>query len=280
MPRSPRSLLQRGEVNYLESPNALCNELNCCASRGSKAWFQLKENCLVVKGVQFDTIRVIIRFDVEDPGRFQIERRRTEFSEGHDHNFPASIQKIDYIDHDDPGHFHLGRSRAMVYEDLGRDRGASEQIPDNGNDPWSALQRLEVLARDIHRGSLDVSGFGIGTIDVREQFARTITGDRYVEAFHLQQEASQLYREYAWDMLRSRAFSVTERGFCGVGSPDAHVGDNVAVVLGMSMPAILRHDGDADKYALQGECYVSGIMYGELMTSLDVEGATQEFKLV
>ena len=62
-------------------------------------------------------------------------------------------------------------------------------------------------------------------------------------------------------------FFVSSRGYMGLGPPRVEVGDVVCVVPGLSVPVIMRKiDG---YYKHQGECYVHGIMDGEVMESLD-----------
>jgi hypothetical protein len=251
--RRPRSLLQRGEVNYLDSPHIVGNELVCCASRDSKASFRVDGGDLLVYGIQFDTIETVVRFDAENLGTFVIE----------------------------PDTFMVNKDLGQILKN-GVTRSSShepQEALDAGENPWAALRGLELLAKQLHPDSFDIVGLNLEPIDVQEQFARTITGDRYSEAYRLQMATSQLYREYAWDTLRGRTFFLTDRGFCGIGTPEANVGDVVAVLFGASMPAVLRPEGLIE-YHLVGECYIYGIMYGELMDSLDVERDVQEFRLI
>lgn len=71
------------------------------------------------------------------------------------------------------------------------------------------------------------------------------------------------YMDRALATLHHRTFFTTDAGFCGIGPADVQAGDRVVVLLGASMPYVLRPVGD--HYTLVGEAYVSGIMYGELM---------------
>jgi hypothetical protein len=225
--RHPQSLLQR-EVNYLDSPRSTGNELMCCASKDSKASFRLEGQHLKVYGIHFDTIETVVRFDEKNLGRFVIE--------------PTT-----FMDNEDLLQFAQNGERKVSL-------GAS-------NDPWAALQSLELLAKHLHPNPIDVANVNmpLRVLDISEQFARTITGDRYAEAFRLQMATSQLYREYAWATLRGRTFFLTEQGFCGVGAPEIGVGDAVAVLFGASMPAVLRGHVFGE-WRLVGECYISGIM--------------------
>lgn len=87
------------------------------------------------------------------------------------------------------------------------------------------------------------------------------------------EERFRLFRkpfEIAWLSVFSshgtnpgRCFFVTEGGRLGVGPVDAQKGDKVCVLLGASLPYILRHYND---HELVGESYVHGIMHGETRT--------------
>ena len=226
--RQPQSLLQRGAVNYLDSPRGTGNELMCCASKDSKASFRLHSQHLSVRGIQFDAIETVVRFDEQNLGRFTIE--------------PAT-----FMENEDLLQFVQNGERKVSL-------GAAD-------DPWSALQSLELLAKHLHPNPIDVANVNmpLRVLDISEQFARTITGDRYAEAFRLQMATSQLYREYAWATLRGITFFLTEQGFCGVGAPEIGVGDAVVVLFGASMPAVLKGHGIGE-WKPVGECYVSGIM--------------------
>ncbi|KAI0008167.1 HET-domain-containing protein [Xylariaceae sp. FL0662B] len=61
--------------------------------------------------------------------------------------------------------------------------------------------------------------------------------------------------------LADRRVFRTEKGYIGLGSALAAVGDEIAVVKGAKVPLILRAKGS--KWTLQGDCYLRGIMKGE-----------------
>ncbi|RSL58747.1 hypothetical protein CEP54_007648 [Fusarium duplospermum] len=66
--------------------------------------------------------------------------------------------------------------------------------------------------------------------------------------------------------LTLRNVFVTEKGWMGLGPRFVQPGDIVAVLFGADIPYILRPV--EDHYILVGECYVHGIMDGELMDEL------------
>lgn len=66
---------------------------------------------------------------------------------------------------------------------------------------------------------------------------------------------------------RKRRLFVTSRGYMGLGSLRVEIGDTICVLPGCDVPVIMRkNDGH---YLHQGECFVLGIMDGEVMDSLD-----------
>ena len=64
-------------------------------------------------------------------------------------------------------------------------------------------------------------------------------------------------------VAEGRVMILTRRGFLGLAPWGTMVGDSVCVLLGVPMPVILRPDFSFFKFV--GECYVHGIMKGEVM---------------
>ena len=65
-----------------------------------------------------------------------------------------------------------------------------------------------------------------------------------------------------------RKLITTEKGYVGIALEAVKQGDAIAVLLGCSMPMVLRKvvgTPDEDRYWVIGECYVHGIMHGEAM---------------
>jgi hypothetical protein len=78
--------------------------------------------------------------------------------------------------------------------------------------------------------------------------------------------------------LYDRAFFITTEGYIGIGPPTLRVGDNVFLVQGSNVPFVLRNkneglmrEGAQDTevrpcvYSFIGDCYVHGLMEGEMM---------------
>jgi hypothetical protein len=59
------------------------------------------------------------------------------------------------------------------------------------------------------------------------------------------------------------SFFTTEDGLMGVGAEDARPGDVVCVLLGAQVPLLLRPQGE--HFAYVGECYMCGIMFGQVI---------------
>ena len=64
-----------------------------------------------------------------------------------------------------------------------------------------------------------------------------------------------------------RKLFITNSGFIGIGPSSMESGDLIVIILGLNVPLVLRKvDGrETPHYLLLGECYVQGIMDGELI---------------
>jgi len=63
----------------------------------------------------------------------------------------------------------------------------------------------------------------------------------------------------------SRRFCVTSEGYFGLFPPGTRLGDQVWVILGAQTPFLCRSLGFPNAWELVGECYVHGIMDGEVL---------------
>lgn len=74
---------------------------------------------------------------------------------------------------------------------------------------------------------------------------------------------------------RGRTFFITHRGYMGLGPPGMHAGDHIGLILGACTPYVLRESVDnlaeEGTYALVGECYLHGLMYGEGMSMGEIQ---------
>jgi hypothetical protein len=63
-----------------------------------------------------------------------------------------------------------------------------------------------------------------------------------------------------------RRVAVTKKGYLAIVPPRSEAGDVVGIVLGAETPFVFRaSEGKEREYALVGECYVHGIMDGEVL---------------
>ncbi|KAF2677497.1 HET-domain-containing protein [Lentithecium fluviatile CBS 122367] len=69
--------------------------------------------------------------------------------------------------------------------------------------------------------------------------------------------------------LTNRRFVTTSTGHFGMAPSVVRPGDRIFVIVGCSIPVILRKQEDRDEYEVVGECYVDGFMKGEAMHDLD-----------
>ncbi|KAM5349851.1 hypothetical protein ACJ41O_006356 [Fusarium nematophilum] len=78
----------------------------------------------------------------------------------------------------------------------------------------------------------------------------------------------------AWDQLQGnrgiaygRRLFIMDLGYIGLAPLATAVGDEVCVLLGGNVPYVIRQEGQ--RYRFVGECYVFGIMDGEVLDGLD-----------
>jgi hypothetical protein len=64
-----------------------------------------------------------------------------------------------------------------------------------------------------------------------------------------------------------RCLFVTPRGYIGIGPPEVQKGDQICVLLGCDIPLIIRPV--AGHYIVVGDCFVYGIMKGEVMKDVE-----------
>lgn len=125
---------------------------------------------------------------------------------------------------------------------------------------WATSSAGLELAWD---GSWQTTKFSYST------YQSTIQGTMVLEA-----DAKRICATLSIRSIYRRPF-IVDQGYLGLGPADVEEGDIVVVFLGVNVPFILRPV--RDKYALVGDCYVHGIMYGELMMTGHIE--IEEFVL-
>lgn len=83
----------------------------------------------------------------------------------------------------------------------------------------------------------------------------------------------QIYHEALVRWMRNRRFFVTKSGYIGRGSKIMQRGDLVTVLYGSRVPIILRQLRQTESYAVVGQAYVYGIMFGEVVEAHKKVGA-------
>ena len=88
-------------------------------------------------------------------------------------------------------------------------------------------------------------------------------------------EAQKKYIQYQSAYLQhsqGRDFFTTKAGYMGICPASTAVGDQVCLLSGSQVPYILRQNDQ--RYQLVGECYVHGIMDGEIVRMHRDDGLT------
>jgi hypothetical protein len=78
-----------------------------------------------------------------------------------------------------------------------------------------------------------------------------------------------MVQELVGRAYNARVFFKTKKGYLGLGPGEVQKGDHVVMLFGGSIPFILSQHQDS--YHLVGECYVGGIMNGEVLRDINVK---------
>ncbi|KAL9596830.1 MAG: hypothetical protein Q9219_005544 [cf. Caloplaca sp. 3 TL-2023] len=142
-------------------------------------------------------------------------------------------------------------------------------------------------------------------VDLWRQFEKTpyVHADATTRRFEIDPESSEprealyggtlhalselyAYRLALREAVRNRTFFITRQGYVGLAPDLVRKGDVVVLVAGLSVPVVVRRLGSSRSlsssaeekrgracYLLLGDCYVQGIMHGELLEALGPEVA-------
>ncbi|OCK74390.1 hypothetical protein K432DRAFT_409900 [Lepidopterella palustris CBS 459.81] len=139
----------------------------------------------------------------------------------------------------------------------------ADRSPGGSNPPaWYPLACLHALqsATDIN-GDLFVSSIDEeNRPELVTQFLDRVASVVWNRKFFLAHETSDRSKDRGKGPL------------LGLGPNDLEVGDLVCILLGCSVPVILRHRSNStlmSYYEVIGECYLHGMMDGEAITSVD-----------
>jgi Heterokaryon incompatibility protein (HET) len=196
---------------------------------------------LILKGIKIDVIR-------------KLRSTRHGFENTHNDSFLPTLELCQRLAEDVGlvgSYPYTNQSYARAYRDtLYADLSPySDRADDDFNYNWypsymEAIERGEKLARDTDPD-----------INVLKEMAKMIT----------------------W-ATRGRSLLVSESGYIGLGPEATCVGDVICILLGGSMPYILRTKDD--RYELVGECFVHGLMDGQGLELKDLEKDCKMFCLV
>jgi hypothetical protein len=146
--------------------------------------------------------------------------------------------------------------------------------------PFSSIQQWESMASTV-TGSIDSSETFIDTtmayaFSTPNPFRRWYsswlrhTQDAQELSIHEKSEAS-IFQEQVSRACNGRCFFLIKKGHMGLGPEGIQEKDTVAILLGGSVPFVLREQ--ETQFSLVGECYVHEAMRGEVIDdeSLDLE---------
>lgn len=282
--RSPPSLLGRHEVSYLDPPDRLTNTLRCFASGTTRPSFAVDGCLLSINAIYFDQVTATVHQEPSQSKKICTFRVDPYFL------VDVGVGTCSYEDstvmlctQDIPQHkltwdFDVAKTE---YERLA----------------ILALYCLELIAQAAYEQCSPSSQYEQpASLDVTENFARSVSADWYlrteqswlicpgdfekhVSGFRIHKKTN-LFRECAWSTLSRRKLFTTGGGFSGIGTIDVLVGDIIVLPFGASMPFVLRQVPGTQHYKLICECYVAGIMYGELMDEYEKgNGVAETFVL-
>ncbi|KAI9898589.1 hypothetical protein N3K66_006949 [Trichothecium roseum] len=140
-------------------------------------------------------------------------------------------------------------------------------------DTFDALEPLFVLAnRTPEDGLLPTSDEMLGFLKsmgvLRDPSVPILSAEeQHTRSLVLGRESALFEGLLRNSLLVARRLIRTVRGYLGLASFRAEVGDKVAIIKGCPTPLVLRKvSGEAERYQVVGDVYVHGAMFGEFVT--------------
>lgn len=100
-------------------------------------------------------------------------------------------------------------------------------------------------------------------------FASSLASENEAQEFKRLEDKSRPYRLSQQVMLPGRRFGMTKKGFFGMLTQNAEKGDYICIVMGSTVPLIVREIEVAQSllttYSIVGEGYIHGMMNGEAL---------------
>lgn len=134
---------------------------------------------------------------------------------------------------------------------------SGQRAPDSHGDLYRAFKQIIPLyVRDWPKADM-------------ESLVKAISRDR--DRAQIVANATR-FAQLAAGACDGRRICRTERGYVGQVPLSSQVGDKLFVPLGSAIPFVVRQYGSrVDEYELIGECYIHGIMNGELFATRSIE---------
>jgi hypothetical protein len=177
----------------------------------------------------------------------------------------ASISRSLVLDRADK-YFNHHADAAQVSSELQAFCGAAELEPKRGH--------TRFLAWHHQNRDLKVKGWTL------EKLCRAVTtsaSTAHTGSTNKPGQEALLSRLWHTIATLQRRLLVTEQGHVGMAPLRARKGDLVCVLLGCSVPVVLRRTGDGGPFEFIGECYLDGFMAGEAL--VDVESGKRSVEV-
>ena len=89
-----------------------------------------------------------------------------------------------------------------------------------------------------------------------------------------------LVMAFMFAATKNRCLIITDKGYVGLSPSMTEAGDVVAILEGAETPFILRPTADEGVFRLLGDCYLHGVMHGELVSTKELEGRMGQLTIV
>jgi hypothetical protein len=218
-------------------------------------------NLLCISGFTFDTLKwvaPVMRLSnlKTDPSRWQNEVRQT----AHDHGIPL-IDTL-YRNCCDAAGYDVEQNNCFSMTLVQGWDGRVSAVQAHQPAYRSYLAAVRLLAQ-LHRGASSVT----------EITDHASVSDDDIDVI------GQLKFEYNLSCSNNRRLAVTSKGRIGLFPKLAEANDICVLIPGCKTPYVLRKSS-TDRYNLIGDCYVHGIMQGELLEELKHKNIQEEQLLV
>ena len=238
--------------------NNFQHEYNSHNGLAASFTFVRDESVLSVQGVLFDKIDGLSGTrhwddDWDNVSDFK-NAKNCANAYGHSGGFREALWRTLVGDRDRRG-FEADASHECILDSaiFGEECAPPNPCPSTGDTDESLKWNIHLW---LKRNALFTLGGGTLQSYYRDSGALNSRDERYYRC---------LGRMTNW--MWSRKLAVTEKGYVGVMPRVAQTGDVVALILGCSCPLLLRSSGDT--FRIVAECYVQGVMQGEVFQQLE-----------